>query len=805
MSCTCQNTDNKSGCRCEVCASAPALHIAAGLDRIPRQIATFPEFRTAMLAGLRKHPAFNRWRAKAQDDPGVMLIEMWAYVCDSLAFYDEVIAQEMYLRTATERPALRRLVNLLGYRPRPAVAAAATLAAFADGKQPVKIPAGTQFRSGAFEGGEPQVFESDVETIIHPLTNRWNIAPPAENILGKANPAFLFVEASAEISVGQLVAVTNARNPDQNQTAFVKGVEIVRGGDRKMLTRINFQNALNLSANTSVDQLKVQIPTRTASLWTKSKETSVQIDKHAYVLLVLDNLYPQILPNDEILVVIGNDRHCLRIREVDSVSMLSNPDYSVTLGSNAPIKITGITVPVTRIKLDMRVDPQKGKQGNWTDDNRSRMLVHYGMKNAGTVTMPAKNTLLTGDLLRIAGAFEAPANGHQVHRFFLSDKNKYTVETTGNLHTDAPAALVLDTGGNWQQPLYLPVEAYGNVLNISRGEKVENEILGSGDASIPNQTFKLKKKPLTYLLAPVANNDQSVKNNLRIYVNGVRWTEVTSFFNKKENEQIYIVRQDDAGDSWVTFGDGIRGERLPPGGDNIVAYYRYGAGAAAPPAEAINQIGTPVKNLQSVKNPLSAFGGADAESTEQMRTYAPRSVLIMGRAVSVQDFEAVTLAIPGVRAVQAERRWNGERLQSIIHIWFIGENSIETLIRQRLRSMAEESVPLHVERSNGLKTDMELQIDIDPRYFEKDVLAEVRQVLTNPQFGLLSPENIGIGRAVFRSKIFDAVLQVKGTTSISGIKFNGQNFQDYGAAPGAGQYFDLEKGTLLLNGKTTES
>ena len=118
-------------CPCDQIEFPPRLYIPAGLTRLPRQIATFPEFRAALLRDIGTHPALAGWRGRQEDDFGVMLLEMWAYVCDVTSFYDEVIAHENYLRTARQRSSLRKLVQLLGYLPRPAVAASADLAAFA--------------------------------------------------------------------------------------------------------------------------------------------------------------------------------------------------------------------------------------------------------------------------------------------------------------------------------------------------------------------------------------------------------------------------------------------------------------------------------------------------------------------------------------------------------------------------------------------------------------------------------------------------------------------------------------------------
>jgi hypothetical protein len=88
---------------------------------------------------------------------------MWAYALDILGFYDERVANESYLRTALLRPSLRKLVGLIGYQVRPALAASVVLAAIADGNRPVVLPPRTGFRSDAFDGKPPQVFETEME------------------------------------------------------------------------------------------------------------------------------------------------------------------------------------------------------------------------------------------------------------------------------------------------------------------------------------------------------------------------------------------------------------------------------------------------------------------------------------------------------------------------------------------------------------------------------------------------------------------------------------------------------------------
>ncbi|MEO1331738.1 MAG: hypothetical protein AAFW46_19020, partial [Pseudomonadota bacterium] len=106
-------------CPCDDRAFPGAPDIPAGLDRLPRQIATFAEFRRALLDGIDEQVALADWRARGGDDFGVMMLEWWAYVLDVLAFYSGEIATESYLRTARRDASLQRLVALIGYTPKP--------------------------------------------------------------------------------------------------------------------------------------------------------------------------------------------------------------------------------------------------------------------------------------------------------------------------------------------------------------------------------------------------------------------------------------------------------------------------------------------------------------------------------------------------------------------------------------------------------------------------------------------------------------------------------------------------------------
>ncbi|MFY0533273.1 hypothetical protein [Nannocystis pusilla] len=106
---------------------------------------------------------------------------------------------------------------------------------------------------------------------------------------------------------------------------------------------------------------------------------------------------------------------------------------------------------------------------------------------------------------------------------------------------------------------------------------MQDEVLGDGDPTQAHQTFKLAKSPLTYFSRPGAAS--GVVSTLEIRVDGILWHQRPSFYGAGPNDPIYIVRHDDDQNTFVTFGDGVRGLRLTTGRGNVRASYRHGAGA----------------------------------------------------------------------------------------------------------------------------------------------------------------------------------------------------------------------------------
>ena len=97
-------------------------------------------------------------------DPAIALLDAWAMVGDALTFYQERIANEGYLRTATERRSVLELVRLIAYALRPGVAASVFFALTLEKDHSVKLKR-NELRAQSVPGpGEsPQTFENSEE------------------------------------------------------------------------------------------------------------------------------------------------------------------------------------------------------------------------------------------------------------------------------------------------------------------------------------------------------------------------------------------------------------------------------------------------------------------------------------------------------------------------------------------------------------------------------------------------------------------------------------------------------------------
>jgi baseplate J-like protein len=139
-----------------------AIENRPGLNTLRYRIGTHGSFLESLKARLSssQYPSLQKLTTREAYDPSIAILDSWAMVADVLTFYQERIANEGYLRTATERRSILELARLIGYRLRPGVAASVYLAFTIENGFDVEIPKGTRAQSLPGPGELPQPFET---------------------------------------------------------------------------------------------------------------------------------------------------------------------------------------------------------------------------------------------------------------------------------------------------------------------------------------------------------------------------------------------------------------------------------------------------------------------------------------------------------------------------------------------------------------------------------------------------------------------------------------------------------------------
>ncbi|WP_030434684.1 putative baseplate assembly protein [Actinoplanes subtropicus] len=131
-----------------------------------------------------------------------------------------------------------------------------------------------------------------------------------------------------------------------------------------------------------------------------------------------------------------------------------------------------------------------------------------------------------------------------------------------------------------------------------------------------------------------------------------RWREVRSLAGQTGDARVFTV---DHATGEVTFGDGVRGAKVPPGFRNVRATaYRVGGGSAGRVAAgAINATVTSLPDVTGVANADPATGGSDPEPVADVLGRGPAELRAGGRAVTAADYAQLALGAPGTLVARA--------------------------------------------------------------------------------------------------------------------------------------------------------
>jgi uncharacterized phage protein gp47/JayE len=158
------------------------------------------------------------------------------------------------------------------------------------------------------------------------------------------------------------------------------------------------------------------------------------------------------------------------------------------------------------------------------------------------------------------------------------------------------------------------------------------------------------------VLKDVGVIDRSVSVTTKEGGAAIVWGRVDNLAMTGPDQSVYSYYTDDKGLTHILFGDNASG-RIPPTSAEIFVGYRVGVGARANNLEigAVTSLSFDYATGVgvSVANTAVPSGGSDIESIDSMRFSIPRATAIKGRAISVDDYKALALQVPGVSKAMA--------------------------------------------------------------------------------------------------------------------------------------------------------
>jgi hypothetical protein len=774
----------------------------AGLSHINYRIGDYGDIREALLRNLDKDERLAAWTHRGADDPGIALLEGAAILGDILTFYQELYANEAYLRTARWRESIGDLVRLLGYRLSPGLGGRATFAFEVKGDKAIAVPKGFPLKAEVTGLAKPADFETSEALTAYPWLSRFNlfrpldepaIVPPA--VANAANPATseFYIDdpdqsvAPVELKKGDrlLVGSSIAINPlylASPEVVIVESTRILHGvtlikikGELKRTSVASSLVAFKLGRTFhhfghAGPEKKVNPPgggtiTTTVSGGTTTTTTTIPgvtetnlvftrnlnapTPSSGSLILSPPGLGKKAFPLDaevqdlavglpfavQATVMRMNHHSPPAFEDLTVVSKVANvKSVSTTWGL-----VTGTASMVT-LKDSIETPPFTDF---YTADIRT-FLFHETLSPQLTLKAAMREAPAAQghDLLFFGTGAEAQTlNGR---RLFFEPPGKEAYESTVTsitpeiLGVRATSPRVRLTFGRTFDYVDFPnekpaVNVYGNLANATQGKTEAETALGNGDSRQTFQVFKLPKSPLTYRLSLGATPPESP--SLEIYVNDRLWTLASTFFNRKYDEEIYIVREDAAGDSWVQFGDGKTGARLPSGVKNVTAKYRTGAGAFGnlkPDIKA--QAGGRIDKLDKVQMPGVAEGGSTPEDGDNAREAAPGKIQSLGRLVGLKDFESETLAISGV--TRATASWEIEDNIPTVFITVLMETgrekelaAVEEVIAGYNRCRGPYRFPVKVREGRLQYVSVDVTYGLDSTYREALVTAAIQRAL----------------------------------------------------------------------------
>lgn len=259
-----------------------------------------------------------------------------------------------------------------------------------------------------------------------------------------------------------------------------------------------------------------------------------------------------------------------------------------------------------------------------------------------------------------------------------------------------------------------------------------------------------------------------------------RWQARRDLLASDAEAAEFVAETENDGHAVLRFGDGVNG-RAPLAGERLTARLRTGNGLAGNVgAEAIGHLLAPFDGITRVRNPLPASGGLDPQPLREARLYAPQAFRVQERAVTADDYAAMTEREPRVQRAVATRRWTGSWYTMFITVDRRGSDALDAGFEAELAAFIERyrmaGHDVEIDAPRFVALDIELAVCTQSGYFAADVGRRLVEtfgagVLTSGETGFFHPDRYSFGQPVYLSKVIAAAMEVPGAAYVTPLRF----------------------------------
>lgn len=352
-------------------------------------------------------------------------------------------------------------------------------------------------------------------------------------------------------------------------------------------------------------------------------------------------------------------------------------------------------------------------------------------------------------------AITVPAGTQLATAYVDSLDGPIIFETDTTVVVPAPAAD--GTGGTW-------------TVAVTEGRTVTDSTTGgpihiATATGYPAQAYRLP-------------NPNVYQETVEVFVNGVQWNQIDHLLEALSTEQVFEVTLDADGYTWISFGDGNNGV-VPALGLDITATYRVGfgsggnlaAGAIISVYSSIPGLSVQMLDASTASYPNPTTGGADPESTDQIRANAPVAFNTQQRAVNADDFASLALAVPGVAKASAVTQFFTN-----VTLYIIGPDggAPSTALLDRVSKLVQgkslAGVTVNVEAPTFVKinigasgTGLAVSAEIWPQFSRVTAQHNIEQAIKD----YLSFTNQDLGAKITVAELYSVIMGVEGVRYVS--------------------------------------